>query len=86
MVEQGYPQFVSISWNGVAAPANTPPHVVSLISQVIGAGVRKPEIATRMATLGIEPVGSTPQEMAAFMLEDIARWRKVIESAGIKVE
>ncbi|HEX9464282.1 MAG TPA: tripartite tricarboxylate transporter substrate binding protein [Alphaproteobacteria bacterium] len=86
MLEQGYPGFLSTAWFAAAAPARTPPEIVEKISAIIRQAVHKPELVKRLGAIGIEPVGSTPQEMAKFVGEEIERWRNVIKTAGIQPE
>lgn len=80
------PGFVSIAWFGVVAPPKTPPKIAARISADIGEAIRLPDVAKKFAELSAEPVGSTPAEMAAFMKQDAERWRKVIQSAGVKLD
>jgi tripartite-type tricarboxylate transporter receptor subunit TctC len=86
MIEAGFPGFVSVAWFGAAAPARTPPDIVKFISGQIAKGLKKPETRERLAGIGVYPVGSTPQEMTKFVAEETARWRDVIEAAGVKLE
>lgn len=86
MIEAGFPGFVSVAWFGAAAPARTPPDIVKFISGQIDKGLKKPETRERLAGIGVYPVGSTPQEMTKFVAEETARWRDVIEAAGVKLE
>ena len=46
----------------------------------------EPEVARRLAVLSAEPIGSTPEEMTAFMKRDAERWRRVIEAASVKAD
>jgi len=80
------PGFVSVAWFGVVAPPKTPPRIAATISAAIGEALKLPDVGKRLAELSAEPIGSTPAQMAAFMKEDAERWRKVIVSAGVKVD
>lgn len=86
MIEAGFPNFVSVAWFGVAAPARTPDDVIALISGHLQRGLRRPEVRERLAGIGVEPVGGTPLEMARFVQEEMARWGAVIQSANVKVD
>ena len=86
MIEAGFPNFVSVAWFGVAAPARTPGDVVELISGHVARGLRRPEIREKLAGIGVEPVGGTPAEMTKFVQEEMARWGAVIQSANVKVD
>jgi tripartite-type tricarboxylate transporter receptor subunit TctC len=85
MVET-YPGFVSIAWFGIVAPPGTPPKIAAQLSAGIVEALKLPDVAKRLAELTAEPVGSTPAQMGAFMKEDAERWRKVIRSAGVKID
>jgi tripartite-type tricarboxylate transporter receptor subunit TctC len=86
MIEEGYPGFVSTAWFAAAAPAKTPKEIVDKLAGIIRPAVHKPDLVKKLAAIGIEPVGSTPEEMAKFMNEEIERWRKVIQTAGIHAD
>jgi tripartite-type tricarboxylate transporter receptor subunit TctC len=81
--ESGLPDFVVTSWNGIAAPAGTPAPVVAMLSDEIRRALSDPDVRDRMLHLGLDARGSTPDEMRKRMAGDIARWRTVIEKAGI---
>ena len=85
MVES-YPGFISIAWFGVVAPPKTSPRVADALSAAIVEALKLPDVRKRLADLSAEPVGSSPAQMAAFMKQDAERWRKVIQSAGVKVD
>jgi len=84
MVESGFPDFASVQWFAAAAPAGTPADIVALLSRKISEALRNPATAQKLANVGVEPLGSTPQEMAKFVAEEMARWHKVIRDAGLK--
>jgi tripartite-type tricarboxylate transporter receptor subunit TctC len=81
--ESGLPGYVVSSWNGVAAPAGVPAPIVALLSSEIRKALADPEVQERMLKLGLDARGSTPQEMHDRMARDIAKWREVIDKAGI---
>ena len=81
-----YPGFVSIAWFGIVAPPKTSPKIASALSAAIVEALKHPDVRKRLAELSAEPVGSTPAQMAAFMKQDAERWRKVIQSAGVKLD
>jgi tripartite-type tricarboxylate transporter receptor subunit TctC len=84
--ESGLPGFVVDSWVGVLAPARTPPPVIERLQREIAAVLADPVVKERYGVLGIEPVGNTPEQFAAQIREDLARWEKVVRQAGIKLE
>jgi tripartite-type tricarboxylate transporter receptor subunit TctC len=81
-----FPGFTSVAWFGVVAPPKTPAAIAEKLSGAIVETLRQPEVQSRLAALSAEPVGKTPAEMAAFMKEDARRWKKMIETAGVKAE
>jgi len=71
---------------GVLAPANTPPAIVSRLSQEITRILQNPEVKERLAAQGLEAVGSTPQQYDAHNRAELAKYARIVKSAGIKVE
>ncbi len=86
VIEAGLPGFVSVAWFGIAAPPKTPPEIAAKLSAAVAEALKHPDVLKRLQDLSAEPVGSTPAEMAAFMKEEIERWRRVIQGAGVKVD
>jgi tripartite-type tricarboxylate transporter receptor subunit TctC len=86
MAEQGVADFVAGSWAGIIAPAGTPKEIVDRVSAEAKKALADPAMIAKLAEQGIVAVGSTPEEFRAFVTEDIARWAKVINDAGIKME
>ena len=85
MAEQGVPDFVSGTWAGIIAPAGTPKEIVDRVSEAKKA-LADPALQAKLVEQGIVAVGSSPEEFRAFVGEEIARWAKVINDAGIKIE
>jgi tripartite-type tricarboxylate transporter receptor subunit TctC len=85
-VESGLDGFVVDSWVGILAPAKTPRPVVERLRTEIAAVLAEPEVRERYATLGIEPVGNTPEQFTEQIRTDLARWERVVRQAGIKIE
>lgn len=84
--EAGVPGLVAVSWFGLVAPARTPGPIVDKLSKETARILKLPDVQKRISDLGAEPVGSTPQEYAAFIQSEIKKWRKVIQDAGVRVE
>ena len=82
--ESGFPQYVVTSWNGLTARAGTPPEIIKLLNTEINRAVAAPDVQEKARGLGIEMRGSTPEEMRARLERDIAKWRDVIDKAGIE--
>jgi tripartite-type tricarboxylate transporter receptor subunit TctC len=85
-IEQGVSDFDVSSWNGILVPANTPRAVVDKLHREIVIALRDPDTRERFASLGIEPVGNTPEQFAQQIKADLARWAKVVEQAKIRLE
>jgi tripartite-type tricarboxylate transporter receptor subunit TctC len=84
MAEAGYPEVAGESWFVVVVPAGTPRDIIALLHRDIAKVVGLPDMKERLATLGYEPVVSTPEDCAALMKSEMTRWAKVIRDAGIK--
>ena len=81
-----YPGFESSNWYAIFAPAGTPAAIVNKISSEIAGAIKFADVREFMAREGAEPVGSTPQEFAAFVKNEVDRYAKVIQAANIRVE
>jgi len=86
IAEAGLPGYYAASWYGLLLPAGTPRGVVGTLSKEIVAIMRVADVRDKMLAQGFEPVGDTPEQFAKFIREEIARWEKVVKSAGIKPE
>ena len=84
--EAGLPGYVLASWFGLAAPAGTPAQSIERVNAQAVKAVAAPEVREQMAKLGLEPGSSTPQQYAAMIADELARWRAVVKAAGIKLE
>lgn len=85
-IGESVPGYNVTSWYGIVVPRGTPGPIVERVYREIAAMVRKPDVAERLAALGIEPEGNTPREFAAQLKSDIAKWGKVIKAVGVKIE
>jgi tripartite-type tricarboxylate transporter receptor subunit TctC len=86
MAEAGVPDFVSGTWSGIIAPAGTPKEIVDRVSLEAKKALTDPDLKKKLDDQGIVPMGTTPDEVRAFVTDEIARWKKVITDAGIKME
>lgn len=75
--------FSVASWNALAAPAKTPASLIARLNKEANAALASPEIAKRLRDLGVEARGSTPEQQATLLANDIKRWSAVIQRAGI---
>jgi tripartite-type tricarboxylate transporter receptor subunit TctC len=86
MDEAGVPGYETNTWNALFAPAGTPPEVVARLNEAAVAVVNDPAVKERLAGVGAVVVGSTPEELAAHVSAEVARWKPVIEAAGVMVQ
>jgi len=86
VAEAGGPAIESSTWVMFLAPAGTPKEIVQRVSTETGKIVHSPDMKSRFEQLGIEAVGNTPEQAAAFLNDEIAKWAKVINTAGVKAE
>jgi tripartite-type tricarboxylate transporter receptor subunit TctC len=84
MVEAGFPGFEATSWFALLAPAGTPKAIVDKVRAQSLKVLADPEMKPKFATLGLDIVGSTPEETRAAIANDIPKWAKVIKDANIK--
>ena len=87
VAESGYPGFESGSWNGIAVRAGTPEAIVRRLHKDIAAVLAdNPQVRGNIEASGSRVVGNTPEEFAAYVRGEIAKWRTVIAKAGIKID
>jgi tripartite-type tricarboxylate transporter receptor subunit TctC len=82
-VEAGFPGLDSSVWFGLFAPARTPRAIVMKVNHEVMAALQLPEARAALLAQGAESVPTTPEEFAAFLQSEIAKWGKVIKAAGI---
>lgn len=80
---ESVPGFEAASWNGIAVPSGTPPAVVDRLAREVEKAVASPEVQRELLAKGLVARASTPAQMAQRMQADIAKWRAVIDRAGI---
>lgn len=86
IAESGLPTYEDSTWFGVLAPAGTPAAIISSLNAELVKIARSSEVVERIAPDGGEPVGNTPEQFARQIATDIARWRKLVKEAGIRLE
>jgi tripartite-type tricarboxylate transporter receptor subunit TctC len=86
IAESGLPGFEAVSWFAMFAPAGTPKPVVDKIQAEINHILKMPDIAKRLTDIGLEPVGSTPEDLAAYQRSEIVKWAKVVKDSGARAE
>lgn len=84
--ESGFPGYELTGWTGLLAPAGTPSDVVQKLSRAAANALKQPDVIAQFEAVVSEPVGSTPEQFAAFVAQDTAQWAKLIKQAGVKGE
>ncbi len=84
IAESGVPKYESISWNGFVAPGATPRAVIERLQSEINKLIKSPDMTERLAAIGGESVGGTPEQFAALIKSESARWGRLIDQLGIK--
>jgi tripartite-type tricarboxylate transporter receptor subunit TctC len=84
--EAGYPELDGDAWIGVLAPTGTPKDIITQLHREIVDIIALPEIQQRLLAIGLDPVGSTPEEFTTQMEIEMEKWAKVIQAANIKAE
>ena len=80
------PGYEATSWVGLMVPARTPPAVVQRIAASAAAALAQPALLSRVRELGADPGGGTPADFARFLEADVAKWRRVVREAAVKME
>ena len=83
IAESGFPGFEASAWQGIVAPKGTPASIVAKLNAAIVSALQKPALREKLATIGIEPISSTPGEFSSYMASEISKWREVIKAANI---
>jgi len=84
--EAGLRDFEIDNFTGLVGPAGMPADAVAKLHAAAVKALATPQVRERFASLGVQPVGDTPEQFGALIREDLARWSRVIKSAGVKVE
>ena len=86
VAESGLPGFDISTWYGIWAPAGTPREVVGRLATEVAQAVRAPDVRAKLLALGAEPVGSSPDEFAAYNRSELEKWAKIVRSSGAQVD
>lgn len=86
VAEAGVPGYAVEAWYAIIAPKATPKPVIDKLSAAIAEAVKSPEVSQKLATLGNEPVGTTPEQAQAYIEAEAKRWNTVLTAAGIKLD
>ena len=86
LAEAGVPGYNSGVWYGVMAPAGTPKEVITKLHQALIKVLKQPDFTALLQSSGIDPIGSTPEELTQFINKETLKWSKIIKAADIKVQ
>ena len=86
LAEAGLPGYEVSPWFAVFMPAATPKDIVAKVNSALLEAMKDPDVVKRFETIGAEPVGSTPEEMAQHLARESERWTKLIQERGIKLD
>ncbi|MBI4192012.1 MAG: tripartite tricarboxylate transporter substrate binding protein [Betaproteobacteria bacterium] len=86
VAESGFPGFEVNGWQGLLAPAGTPREVMARLFQEVSRILKLPDVRDRMVASGSDPVGSRPEEFAAYIKVETIKWAKVIKQSGARVD
>jgi len=78
------PGYDASSWDGIGAPANTPPEIIAILNKEVNAALADPAFKTRLADLGAEPFAGSPAVFGKFVVEYTEKWRKVSRAAALR--
>jgi len=86
MAESGLPDFEVSSWNGLFAPAKTPPEILARLHKETVKALAAPDVRDKLNAQGAEAIGSTPEEFRAYIRAEIDKWGQVARASGAKVD
>jgi tripartite-type tricarboxylate transporter receptor subunit TctC len=84
IAEQGVTGYEASAWNALAAPARTPKAIIDRLNREIRTAVAAPDLRQRLQDLGVDVRASTPEELRAHLISEMAKWKVVIERANIE--
>ena len=86
IAEQGVPGYDVMSWFAIFAPAGTPKDIVNRIHAEAMRVFKLPDVQEKLKTLGLDPVLSTPEELAKYQADEVVKWARVVKESGAKAE
>ena len=86
VAESGLPGFDITTWSALVTPRGTPPAIIERLTTEVRASLQQPVLRDRLSAQGAEPEASTPRELATRIDNELARYAKLIQRAGLSVE
>ena len=86
MIESGVPDYVSLTFIGVVAPAGTPPAIVGKLNAAINKALQAPEVAAAAARLNADVRPASAEEFGAFLAKERDKWQEVVRLSGVRIE
>jgi len=86
IAESGFPGFKTVTWNGLMAPAGTPPAVVARLAEAVKEALASEGTQSKFQQMGVDVIGSSPREFADTLRADIATWSEAAKAANLKME
>jgi tripartite-type tricarboxylate transporter receptor subunit TctC len=86
VAESGYKGFEAVTWFGILGPANLPKDVVAKLNADINKALKDPELQRKLGAQGADIAGSTPEQFAKLIHDDVARWGRIVRDSGAKID
>jgi tripartite-type tricarboxylate transporter receptor subunit TctC len=86
VAESGYKGFEAVTWFGLLGPAKLPPDITAQLNAEVNKALRTPDLQKKYADQGVDVSGSTPEQFAILIRNDIAKWGKVVKESGAKID
>ena len=84
--ELGMKNFDATTWHGLVAPAHTPNEVITTLNRALAAALDDPGVKKSLGDLGVDIIGGTPEEFAAYIKSEIPKWTAIIKASGAKLD
>ena len=86
MIESGVAGYTAVTWNGILAPAGTPPEIIEKLNKTIGQVLASPEMLQRYASIGTTVLTGSPEDFAKLIRDETVKWQRAIQASGLKAE
>ncbi|MNZ85071.1 Tripartite tricarboxylate transporter family receptor [compost metagenome] len=86
LAESGLTGFEAGAWQGLMVPAGTSPEIIAKLNAAVNKVLKSPQVKSKLAQQGTEPLGSTPQEYGVYLQKELKRWQTVVASTGVSLD